>query len=141
MFILESKESKVAAVGAGVLLVVGAIFQQIISSPAALDLTVRILALLLGVAMGWILGEAFTYLSGVWKVITGAISAIFSGSVTLDAIRKSVQNSSEKVFYFLSLIPVTNPRIVDAIVWFSLGFTVFFVIAMGIIYTRRKEQH
>jgi ABC-type uncharacterized transport system permease subunit len=104
------------------------------------NILVPAFALCLGLAVGWVLGESFTYASGISKFILGVITSLFGLSVTLDQFRQRVSMTREKVFYLLSLIPITDPKIIDAILWFSLAFIVSFVFSFGINSTRRMEK-
>jgi ABC-type uncharacterized transport system permease subunit len=137
--ILESTESKVA-VPVGFLTVVGFFVVKFLGNPNVANILVPAFALCLGLAVGWVLGESFTYASGISKFILGVITSLFGLSVTLDQFRQRVSMTREKVFYLLSLIPITDPKIIDAILWFSLAFIVSFVFSFGINSTRRMEK-
>jgi|FaiFalDrversion2_1042247.scaffolds.fasta_scaffold27223_1 ABC-type uncharacterized transport system permease subunit len=138
--ILESTESKIA-VPIGILMVVAQfLVVQLLGNSSIANILVPGFALILGVAVGWVLGEAFIYSTGISQIIWGALSALFGASVTFDTFRQQVSTTREKVFYLLSLIPVTDPKIINAILWFSLAFIVSFVLSVGLNHTRRMEK-
>jgi len=135
--ILESTESKVA-VPVGLLTVVMLFIVRSFSDLA--NILTPALALLIGICVGWVLGEAFTYASGILKLILWLLTSLFSVSVTLDQFRQQVSLTREKVFYLLSLIPITDPTIISSILWFSLSFIVSFIFSIGVNFTRRMEK-
>jgi hypothetical protein len=138
--ILESTESKIAfPVGIG-LIILYFVLSNVVSNAFVLDIINPIIALLLGCAIGWALGEAFLHASGVWKVILGGISVIFGASVTFSVFRERVELIREKVIYILALLPISNQRSVNAIALFIVGFFVGFIFSVGLNYTRMKER-
>lgn len=138
--ILESKESK-AAIPLSVVLLIGLfIVWEVVSNPAALNIAIPLAALLLGCAVGWVIGEAFLYTTGWGKLATGLLTAMLGTSVTLDAFKENASTATEKVLYLFSLIPISHPIIIDFIVWFTIAFVILFILSIGINYTRRKER-
>ena len=80
--ILESNESKIA-VPIGILTVAAQfLVAQFLANSSIANTLVPGLALILGLAVGWVLGEAFIYSSGINKVILGVLSTLFGASVT-----------------------------------------------------------
>lgn len=139
MKILESNESKVA-VPVGFAVVVGFFVSKFLGNSNLENIIVPTLALILGLAVGWVLGEAFTYASGISKFLLGSLTTLFGTSVTLDQFRQQINVTGEKVFYLLSLVPISNPDLIDSIHWFSLAFIVAFVFSVGVNFTRRMEK-
>jgi uncharacterized membrane-anchored protein YhcB (DUF1043 family) len=134
---LESKQSKWALT-----VVIAAIVLNIIlrsKFPSILNISYPVLGLFVGVSVGWVMGELFVNVSAIGKVIWGTVSALFLASVTLDQFKQKVGPVREKVLYLFSLVPISDPKKIDMVVYFTVGFALAFVISIGIIATRKKE--
>jgi hypothetical protein len=138
--ILESKESRIAAPTTVILLVIGLVVHHFVNNVEVVQFVVPLLGLALGCLMGWVIGESFVYASGIGKVFMGGLSFLFSTAFTFDALRQRMESSREKVFYLVSLIPIINPAIINAMISFSLAFLLLFFISLGVNFTRRMEK-
>ena len=134
---LESTESRWALV-----IVLAAIVLNIFlrsAPPGVVKVSYPLVGLVVGACVGWVLGELFVNVSTIGKVIWGAVSALFLSSVTLDQFKQKVGPMREKVLYLFSLVPISDPKKIDMVVYFTVGFALAFLISIGIIGTRKKE--
>jgi hypothetical protein len=136
--ILESRESKVAASALIVLLPIAFIVHYFFNIAAINQLLIPLAGLVLGCIAGWLLGEALVQASGTGKFLLAGLSILF-GATSLDALRQRLETSREKIFYLLSLLPVTNPYVIEAAAWFAGAFLLVLLSSVAINFIRRKE--
>jgi hypothetical protein len=137
--ILESRESKMAASALIVLLPLAFIVHYFFNIPAVNQFLIPFAGLVAGCMAGWFLGEALVWASGTGKFLVAGLSILF-GATSLDALRQRLESSREKIFYLLSLLPVTNPYVIETASWFAGAFLLLLLSSLAINFIRRKEK-